>query len=461
MTEIAEQSVDISGADQIHAPKLKTMHVVGVVVAAAMVVAAIILAGNLIEANSRSEAVHMRYNECVGAASELMGASDYLTNECRMFVLTGDRGYMDAYFDELLVAKRRDEAVATLGAEAGDERASAELVEALAESNALARREFYAMKLVCDASGIVDQPNPVAMVELSSEDDALQPVEKLALARDMALGDKYQQMKAAISQDVDACAEELVKSLERKVLDAELKTEHLLFALLGITFLLMALVLFTAITNYILVTRPMRLHEADMLAGRPLEVTGCYEIQRVSLAYNDLLRRVNERTEVLQHEAETDALTGVLNRGFYDKLLAEQSGDYALVLIDVDRFKQVNDQYGHEVGDEVLQRVARIIDNSFRSSDYVCRIGGDEFAIILPGVGTANKDVIARKLDSISKAVSEDVEGLPNVTVSFGVAFKGNSVSGNLYHDADRALYESKHAGRDQYTFYNEQFDSE
>lgn len=224
--------------------------------------------------------------------------------------------------------------------------------------------------------------------------------------------------------------------------------------LLVIAFLLMALVLFTAVSNYLLVTKPLKTYEADLLAERPFSDTGCYELRGLGRAYNELLKKVNARTEHLRHEAETDALTNVLNRGSYDKILDDQTGDYALVLIDVDHFKEINDEYGHEVGDEVLKRVASIIDHSFRSSDYVCRIGGDEFAVILPKATSANKDAIGAKVDYISKTVAEEAEGLPHVTVSCGIAFSDGKPNANLYHDADKALYMSKHAGRDQYTFF-------
>lgn len=442
---------------KIKAPKLKTLHTVGIVIAVVLVIAAVFLAFFLLRANDKAEGVHNRYDECANAASELMVASDYLTTECRMFVLTGDRSYMDAYFEELLVNKRRDAAVELLSAEVGDESAAAELISALAESNELAQLEFYGMRLMCEANGIEPMPEPVAMIDLSSEDEALSPMEKRARAQAMMLGDEYQRMKKLISQDVDDCATELVKGLEKRVLDFERTTDRLLIALVFIAFLLMALVLFTAISNYALVTRPMKTHEADLRAERKLTITGCYEIQRVSKAYNELYDKAQARTTFLRHEAETDALTGVLNRGSYDRILASQKGDFTLILIDIDHFKEINDRYGHEVGDEVLKRVASIIESRFRSSDHVCRIGGDEFAAILPKAGPANRDAIAAKLDALSTEVSSDAEGLPTITISIGIAFSSEAnQTENLYHNADRALYASKHAGRNRYTFYGE-----
>lgn len=420
----------------MHAPKLKTLHVVGVIIAAILVIAAIALAGKLIEANGKSENVHNRYNECVSAASQLMVASDYLTTQCRTFVLTGDRTFMDGYFEELLSTQRRDKAVALLGAESGDEGAAAELLSALAESNELALTELYAMKLTCEAVGIGDMPETLNFVDISAEDEALSANAKRQRAEEMVLGEDYQNMKSLISGDVDECAAELVKGLESRVFEIERLTDRLLLLLLVITFLLMALVLFTAVSNYALVTRPMMIHEKELLDNHFLSITGCYEIRHVANAYNVLLRKLQKQTVQLRHDAETDALTGLLNRGLYDKLLATQEGDFALILIDVDRFKQVNDKYGHEVGDEVLKRVAEIIASRFRSSDYVCRIGGDEFAIIVPNASVSSKDALSKKLESISDEVAKDVEGMPHVTVSAGVAFRNkDTADSNMYSE--------------------------
>ena len=454
MDEKQAQPTDTSTQGIERAPKLKTIHAVGVVASIVLVVLAIILAGSLVNANRYSEEAHDRYDQCVSASSELMIASDYLTTQCRMFVLTGERNYMDSYFEELLVTLRRDTAVETLCAKSGNEKAAAELTKALSESNVLAKRELYAMKLVCEADELEDMPKPLVNTLISAEDEALSPVDKRKAAQNLVLDDGYKDLKNAISHDVDECTTELVKSLEQNVFDVERITNRLLVMLLVIAFLLMALVLFTAVSNYLLVTKPLKTYEADLLAERPFSDTGCYELRGLGRAYNELLKKVNARTEHLRHEAETDALTNVLNRGSYDKILDEQTGDYALVLIDVDHFKVINDEYGHEVGDKVLKRVASIIDHSFRSSDYVCRIGGDEFAVILPKATSANKDAIGAKVDYISKTVAEEAEGLPHVTVSCGIAFSDGKPNANLYHDADKALYMSKHAGRDQYTVF-------
>lgn len=103
MGEKKPQPTDVATQDYVHAPKIKTIHAIGVAASVVLVMLAIILAGSLVNANSHSEEVHRRYDQCVSTSSELMIASDFLTTHCRMFVLTGERAYMDGYFEELLV----------------------------------------------------------------------------------------------------------------------------------------------------------------------------------------------------------------------------------------------------------------------------------------------------------------------------------------------------------------------
>ncbi len=309
----------------IHAPKIQVLNTISVVIAAILVIVSIVVVGRLVQSSNQSEHVHSRYNECASAATELRIASDYLTTQCRMFVMTGERGYLDAYFEELYVTKRRDVAVTTLGSEGGDANATAELTAALAESNELAETEMYAMKLTAEAVGVTPLPDQLAAVGISAEDEVLTASEKRALAQSMVLGDAYRDMKGIILQDVDNCAGELVRGLEQKVLDHERATDRLLFMQVVITVLLLLLVAFATISNYFLVMRPMRAHEKNLREERPFDVVGSYEIRRVAVAYNSLLAEAQKRRASLKHEAETDPLTGVLNRGPFNQLVEAPS----------------------------------------------------------------------------------------------------------------------------------------
>jgi diguanylate cyclase (GGDEF)-like protein len=175
-----------------------------------------------------------------------------------------------------------------------------------------------------------------------------------------------------------------------------------------------------------------------------------------------MLVRGNERQEqlvaALQEQARVDALTGLVNRRVFDEALAETVTGWtpagtALVLIDVDSFKTINDSYGHPVGDRALVHLARILREQVRADDAVLsRLGGDELAVLLPGCDAA---VAARRAEQLHDVVRSSPLSLPDgtlltVSISLGVAHlpQGSGDLTALYSAADRALYEAKRGGR-------------
>ncbi len=119
-------------------------------------------------------------------------------------------------------------------------------------------------------------------------------------------------------------------------------------------------------------------------------------------------------------------MTELLNRSSYEKVLSiYEKGEvpFALILVDVDIFKFVNDTYGHAVGDEILKEVSRLLKNAFRSIDYVCRIGGDEFAVVMVDVNSNLQYTVEDKITSINKELAKAEENLPAISLSVGVAF--------------------------------------
>ena len=170
-------------------------------------------------------------------------------------------------------------------------------------------------------------------------------------------------------------------------------------------------------------------------------------------------REVQDRlVAALEQQATVDGLTGLVNRRVFDAALERSltrpshSGT-ALVLVDVDSFKTINDTYGHPVGDDVLVHLAGILRSHVRADDAVLsRLGGDELAVLLPG---SSADVAARRAEELLEAVRSTPLHLPDGTllslsVSLGVAHvaAGSADLRALYSTADGALYEAKRAGR-------------
>jgi diguanylate cyclase (GGDEF)-like protein len=165
--------------------------------------------------------------------------------------------------------------------------------------------------------------------------------------------------------------------------------------------------------------------------------------------------------EVLRRQSTVDELTGLYNRRYFDETLRRElfraerkRAALAVVMIDLDHFKRMNDTYGHEAGDVVLRAVGACLRDSVRRSDVACRYGGEELVLVLPECDGA---AAARCAESIRAAIAaltlrHDDELLPQATASFGVAAwpaHGDDAP-TLLAAADRALYTAKHAGRNR-----------
>ena len=166
-----------------------------------------------------------------------------------------------------------------------------------------------------------------------------------------------------------------------------------------------------------------------------------------------------EDRATLTAQAATDALTRVANhRAFYERLAADvararrHGSPLSVAIIDVDRFKLVNDAGGHEAGDEMLVRVAQCLSSATRTEDMLARVGGDEFAWILPE--TTGEAAIGA-VERARIAMAQTPAGLPRVTLSVGICdTRHTSDPTELVRLADRALYSSKEHGRDQVRLY-------
>lgn len=175
---------------------------------------------------------------------------------------------------------------------------------------------------------------------------------------------------------------------------------------------------------------------------------------------------ISQRKQIrtLQSEVATDPLTGLLNRRAFLRAFGRliellpvtgdnrhrSLGSLAVFFIDLDHFKRINDTYGHAVGDEVLQAVAKIIQSTLRESDLVCRWGGEEMIAVLPGVQSREAVFVAEKVRLAVSATTFSTQGL-RVTTSIGVTSTTEREDfESLIARADEAVYAAKNGGRNQ-----------
>lgn len=203
-----------------------------------------------------------------------------------------------------------------------------------------------------------------------------------------------------------------------------------------------------------------RMRSGDLRARTGIRY-GEEELGQLSRAFDDMAHALQQREQKLQEQAISDPLTGLYNRRYLSEFLPRElarSGrnvtPIAVILIDLDQFKQVNDSFGHEAGDIVLNAVGNLLKSKVRGSDIACRYGGEEFALVLPETGA---EPAARRAEDIRLAISalelsHAGNSLGKIAASFGIALFPDHAedTDDLLRVADIALYAAKGAGRNR-----------
>ncbi len=398
-----------------------------------------------------------RYIDEQQRAFDLQIGSDYLTEQVRCFTVTGERAYLDNYFEEAKVTRRRDHALEALETIA-DSEAHRSLNAAMNASVLLMNREYYAMRLTAEAYGydLSTLPEEVRSVQISETTKALPPEKKAEMARAAVFDDAYHKQKETISANMQKCVSELGRMTEDDLDSASEQLRLLLARVKWLIFILIIAVLAIVLLTFLLVISPLLRAVIKVRADQPLPVRGSNEFRFLARTYNLMYEANRESKEQLAYEATHDQLTGLYNRSGFEFLMRNVDfGNSAFLLFDLDKFKAVNDSYGHEVGDRALKRVAKTVHASFRTGDYICRIGGDEFAAIMVGAGQDNAGLIEKKINAINRKLNEPEDDLPAISISVGVAFGGEGLEfREIYRNADSMLYRVKSAGGCGCAFY-------
>ncbi|MBR6325473.1 MAG: GGDEF domain-containing protein [Lachnospiraceae bacterium] len=388
--------------------------------------------------------------------------SDYLTDEVRAYVVTEDTSHLRNYFEEAFVTKRREQAIEQLSAKISrDEHVYRELQVALAESNALMEKEYHAMRLILysNHADMSDMPQQLQEYELFQYEKDFTDEQRRRIAYNLVFGTEY----AVFKEQIEGSTSEAVTLVEELMADEQEESERYLLHSLRVAMVcivgLVVTILMTSLFLWRFIVVPLHQFIDSVRRDQKLPESRTYEFEYLALTYNHLFELHSADMSKLEHKAEHDALTGLLNRAAYDGLteyLSRYPNPLALLIMDVDDFKNVNDSYGHEIGDGALKLVAKLLSTTFRNGDYPIRYGGDEFIVIMTDVTEDMQHAIRLKIQKINVALQSQVmEGLPRLSVSVGIAFSERGYDPELFLRADEALYHTKENGRCGFTFHD------
>lgn len=434
----------------------------------AMIIAAAVLYVVLVYATVQASIKYKRLIEatedyilCEKDAALVREGSDYLTEQVRLYVVTLEPEYMEAYFTEKNVTRRREQALEELEEYETSQETYDYLQRALDNSNKLTEREIYAMRLITLAQGYDEASLPEEMkgVVLQEADKNLSSQEMVDRARSMVFDYGYRNAKELIMSNTDYFLDSIIKWTRNKQSESAMVLQNIMNRQRECVVVLFVLNAANFILVIMLIIKPLQVYIDCIKEEKRLEITGAYEFKYLALTYNDIYE-VNAANEVLlRHKAEHDPLTGVINRGAFEQMrevLKASTEPLAFLIIDVDKFKLINDCYGHEIGDQILKKVAKHLSDTFRAQDYVARIGGDEFAVIMTNSTRELQPVIQNKVESMNQFLKKPDDGLPPISLSIGIAFSDKGFPEELYRQADRALYQVKENGRCGCHFYDE-----
>ncbi len=402
-----------------------------------------------------------RYIDGQMAAEEMHDASNLLSETSKDFSVTGNPEMARRYFEEIEVKRSREEALQVVLDNAGNAEEAKNLSAALEKSNELAEVEIYAMRLA--AEGYEIDPKTIsptlAAVELTDGDGELSHEEQIDRSRQMLFGESYNEMLLSIRGEIASSLDSMIGTAKGRQEDSYYKAKRAAREEFIIIILSLLAAFLAVLFSFILIIRPIRNSTRAVANSEALSLAGSQEYLYLAEAYNSMLEKTQRRQQELSYEATHDPLTGLHNRKVFDvrrEELAEE--DAALLIIDVDKFKEINDVHGHMIGDRALKRIAAVLNTSFRHEDLVCRTGGDEFIVIMKGMTPKGRSVVESKISLMGKRLAErlreDEDELPEITLSIGIAFNEGRDADDLYRKADEALYRAKQAGRNRHCFY-------
>ncbi|MCF0142139.1 MAG: GGDEF domain-containing protein [Parasporobacterium sp.] len=431
---------------------LRTTNIVTIFASVICFVLMFIVTVDMIEQYKKADACSKDLAVCSGACLDLLDAATYLGDAARNYAITGDRAYLDQYFGDFGNNQRGEHDLKVVTDTVyydGIEQDVARVRENASKIHAI---EFKAMLMTAMAEGEDISSLPAALQSQDYKRPAGMTDEQL---KEEAINLLFSGEFIAGKEEAKAAVQNLGMKTTSDLSEGRIAAGETLYnalithRILLIVTLVVNIVMFALMILTVLI--PVERIVKNVKQGKFVSETGVAEFNQLVETYNDVFERSVQNRRKLKYLSEHDQLTGCLNRNAWSDLTAYFHVNpiaLALVIIDIDWFKQLNDQYGHDIGDKVLKKVARLINNAVRSDDAVARFGGDEFVILMTNIHSENMGVIERKLNAINEELKNPDDGLPATSLSMGAAFSEIGYTDQLFRNADKALYDAKANGK-------------
>ena len=427
----------IDDSDRSGSKKSKSLNLLSsfLIVLTAVVFVFIILISYAVNKNfGRLKTSLNRYIVSSQSFEMIKSSSNELTELVRLFVINHDERFALSYVDIIENNRSQKSALENLRSVYPENDTAFDRLElAISQADNLIELELYDMRLCYEAIGKTENeiPELIRNIRLSDEDKKLSKEKMQELAVKKIFGNGYLIYKLRVDESCFVTVKIISNEIKNEL---DLNSESLARNLDRLRILILLLLVINA-----------------------LSMIGLREFKTISSSYRKIYELDRRRAHILLKNAEYDALTGILNRRAYEEICQssrEQRMSIALLLIDMDNFKKINDTYGHAGGDAALKALAEILKDTFRNGDYVARIGGDEFAAVLTDFKPEGFRIVTEKISFINEQLSR-IENIRDVSVSVGIAFAAEGYSEELYKQADKALYAVKSSGKNSCRVYD------
>lgn len=400
------------------------------------------------------------YLACDDAANILQKESDLLTLSISNYVDTMEQSSIEEYY-EIIDKRLREKEIEKAEKYNVD---CTTIREALELSNELAKREARAFALIASANNNMDEmPIQVRESSLSKAELGLSKAQKIKAAQKLIHCKEYNVYKRYIYEKISKFEKEVLNKTEERVLAKNDEIKSSIITLHIVVMIGVVLVIIISIILYRKVTVVLGKYVESISNNEYIEEKGTSELRYLASEFNKYLDIKNKEEMKLRQRADVDPLTQVASRRaleeFVTNKLNQENSKGAFIFLDVDDFKNINDAYGHDVGDEILKRLANELKARLRRNNFTGRFGGDEFVVWLDGLDENDIEYVKTRLDNLNNALLNSNDLSVGFSISAGIYF---CKSGEKYEDvlkyADSALYEKKRNGKKGYAFYNKEF---